>query len=510
MRFRLKDFDPAYKGEYKSEEHAQAKLKANKERLARYQDLLFSDHSYALLIVLQAMDAAGKDGTIKHVMSGVNPAGCEVVSFKPPSAEELGHDFLWRTSRNCPIAAASASLTAPITKKRWLFASIPNSLLKSICRTSKPHQKFWQHRFDSINDIERHLVRNGTVILKFFLNVSKREQARRLLERLDDPKKNWKFSEADLRERLLWKDYMQAYEDMIDHTSTKHAPWYIIPADHKWFTHLTVSDIIVETLKGLKLKYPSVTAEQAAGLAKARAALQKEEVARETGRRSSCSGPLCNLAADRQHWTGGLAHNLISMRPHHGVEQSNPRTNAHHHQVSLDCAGGVEHFFHHLSHLDAEAARQSRGFMTDQAFELVSDFLRHVFVVRLPFGWPTLNDMKHRQRSVMLPGQCDRVVCCALREGSEIHGHKYAPGRAGLGPPVHVRPQSQHRYWRVPKDALGDRAHQHLAQATATVGTQHNQVALVLTGKVEDRLRHVAFQQEQLIVFALDIGKFLP
>ena len=275
-RFRLKDFDPAYKGDYKSEEHAQTKLKDNKERLAKYQDLLFSDHTYALLMVLQAMDAAGKDGTIKHVMSGVNPAGCEVVSFKPPSAEELGHDFLWRTSRKLPERGRIGIFNRSYYEEVLVVRVHPELIAQEHLPDFKaPNQKFWQHRFESINDVERHLVRNGTVILKFFLNVSKEEQAKRLLARLDDAKKNWKFSEADLHERLLWDDYMQAYEDMINHTSTKHAPWYIIPADHKWFTHLTVSDIIVETLKGLKLKYPSVTADQAAGLAKARAALQK-------------------------------------------------------------------------------------------------------------------------------------------------------------------------------------------------------------------------------------------
>jgi PPK2 family polyphosphate:nucleotide phosphotransferase len=277
-RFRLKDFDPAYKGEYKTEEHAQAKLENNKECLAKYQDLLFSARTHALLIVLQAMDAAGKDGTIKHVMSGVNPAGCQVFSFKQPSAEELGHDFLWRTSRELPERGRIGIFNRSYYEDVLVVRVHPELIAQEHLPNFKgSDRKFWEHRFESINDIERHLVRNGTVILKFFLNVSKQEQVKRLLERLDDPKKNWKFSEADLHERLLWDDYMLAYEDMIDHTTTKHAPWYIIPADHKWFTHLTVSDIIVEILKGLKLEYPSLTGEQAAQLAKARAALRKRK-----------------------------------------------------------------------------------------------------------------------------------------------------------------------------------------------------------------------------------------
>jgi len=275
-RFRLKDFDPAYSGEYKTEEHARARLKENTQRLAKYQDLLFSAHTHALLIVLQAMDAAGKDGTIKHVMSGVNPAGCQVFSFKKPSAEELGHDFLWRTNRELPERGRIGIFNRSYYEELLVVRVHPELIAQEhLPHFKAPGRKFWEHRFESINDVERHLVRNGTVILKFFLNVSKQEQAKRLLARLDDPKKNWKFSEADLHERLRWDDYMRAYEDMIAHTSTEHAPWHIIPADCKWITHLTVSDTIVETLKELKLEYPSVTPEQRAQLAKARAALRK-------------------------------------------------------------------------------------------------------------------------------------------------------------------------------------------------------------------------------------------
>src|ERR1019366_6629371 len=260
-RIRLKDFDPAFKGGYASHAHAQSKLKANVQRLAKYQDLLYSSHTYALLLVLQAMDAAGKDGTIKHVMSGVNPQGCQVFSFKRPSERERSN-----------IGIFNRSLYEEV-----LVVRVHPDLLKQehLPGFTGPSKKFWQHRFESINDVERHLVRNGTAILKFFLHVSKAEQEKRFLERLNDPGKNWKFSEADLHERLRWDDYMAAYEDMINHTSTEHAPWYIIPADHKWFTHLTVSNIVVDTLKKMDLKYPTPTNAQRAQIALARKALQR-------------------------------------------------------------------------------------------------------------------------------------------------------------------------------------------------------------------------------------------
>ena len=273
---RLKDFDPAFKGGYQSHAHAQSKLKANVQRLAKYQDLLYSSHTYALLLILQAMDAAGKDGTIKHVMSGVNPEGCEVFSFKTPSEHELSHDFLWRTYRESPERGRIGIFNRSHYEELLVVRVHPDLLKQEhLPGFTEPSKKFWQHRFESINDVERHLVRNGTVILKFFLHVSKAEQEKRFLERLNDPGKNWKFSEGDLHERLRWDDYMAAYEDMINHTSTEHAPWYIIPADHKWFTHLTVSDIVVDTLKKMNLKYPKPTDAQRAQLELAREALQR-------------------------------------------------------------------------------------------------------------------------------------------------------------------------------------------------------------------------------------------
>jgi PPK2 family polyphosphate:nucleotide phosphotransferase len=277
-RIRLKDFDPAYKGEYKSQEHAQAQLEENVRRLSKYQDLLFSDHTYALLLIFQGMDAAGKDSTIKHVMSGVNPAGCQVFSFRQPSPQELDHDFLWRTYLDLPERGRIGIFNRSYYEEVLVVRVHPDLLShEHLPGFKEPTRKFWEQRFESINALERHLVRDGTVILKFFLHVSKEEQKKRLLERLDDPKKNWKFSEADLHERLRWDDYMEVYEDMINHTSTKHAPWYVIPADHKWFTQLMVSDIVGDALKELNLKYPSLTSEQRAQLAKAKKALQKQK-----------------------------------------------------------------------------------------------------------------------------------------------------------------------------------------------------------------------------------------
>ena len=275
-RIRLRDFDPAFKGEYESQAHAQSKLEANVQRVAKYQDLLGSSNSYALLLILQAMDAAGKDGTIKHVMSGVNPEGCEVFSFKQPSQHELDHDFLWRTYRELPERGRIGIFNRSYYEEVLIVRVHPDLLSQErLPGFKRPGNKFWLDRFESINDVERHWVRNGTVILKFFLHVSKEEQEKRFLARLDDPGKNWKFSEADLHERHRWDDYMAAYEDMINHTSTQQAPWYIIPADHKWFTHLTVSDIVVDTLKSMNLKYPKLTNVQRAQLELAREALQR-------------------------------------------------------------------------------------------------------------------------------------------------------------------------------------------------------------------------------------------
>ena len=273
-QFRLKDYDAGFTGHYHSEESARARLQENVERLAKYQDLLYSEGSYSLLVVLQAMDAAGKDGTIKHVMSGVNPSGCEVTAFKTPSEEELRHDFLWRCYRPLPQRGHIGIFNRSYYEEVLVVRVHPEFLGRQhLPGFTKPDRKFWKQRFESINNMERHLVRNGTVVLKFFLYLSKEEQRKRFLERIEDPGKNWKYSDADLHERLCWDDYMDAYQDAIRHTSTKYAPWYVIPADNKWFTHLTVSDIIVEALKDLKLAYPKVDDAQRKRLEQAKKAL---------------------------------------------------------------------------------------------------------------------------------------------------------------------------------------------------------------------------------------------
>jgi PPK2 family polyphosphate:nucleotide phosphotransferase len=270
-RIRLKDFDTAYTDGFKSHEDAQAKLDNNKERLAKYQDLLYAENTWALLIILQAMDAAGKDSTVKHVMSGVNPEGCQSFNFKQPSAEELDHDFIWRAYRNLPERGRIGIFNRSYYEETLIVRVHPELLVNErLPGFKRPDKKFWRRRFESINNVESHLVRNGTVILKFFLHLSRKAQQKRFLERLEDPAKNWKFSEDDLRERLRWDDYQEAYEDMINQTTTRHAPWYIIPADHKWFEHLAISEVIVETLKGLHLHYPKVTKDRQDRLEKAR------------------------------------------------------------------------------------------------------------------------------------------------------------------------------------------------------------------------------------------------
>jgi PPK2 family polyphosphate:nucleotide phosphotransferase len=270
----LKDFDPADTAEFESHEHAKARLQHNIERLQKYQDLLYADRSYALLLVFQGMDAAGKDSCIKHVMSGVNPEGCQVSTFSVPSQLELEHDFLWRVYRELPARGRIGIFNRSHYEEVLVVRVHPEKLAdEHIPGIKSPDKKFWRHRFDSINHFEQHLTHTGTVIRKFFLHVSRQEQRKRFLERLDDPTKNWKFSDADLHERLSWNDYQRCYEEAIEGTSTKNAPWYIIPADHKWFTHLAVSEIIVQTLKELKLKYPAISQEQRKQLETAREAL---------------------------------------------------------------------------------------------------------------------------------------------------------------------------------------------------------------------------------------------
>jgi PPK2 family polyphosphate:nucleotide phosphotransferase len=257
--FRLSAVDPADTAD-SSEEKAKERLKDYLERTEDLQAKLYAQDLWSLLLIFQATDAAGKDGTIKHVMSGVNPEGCQVFSFKQPSDTELQHDFLWRTTVHLPerghIGIFNRSyyeevLVARVHPKVIEGQKIPPTLVS---------KDLWKERFEDINSFERHMARNGTVILKFFLHLSKKEQKKRFLARLDEPEKHWKFSEADIHERAYWDDYQNAYEEMIRHTSSKHAPWYVVPADNKWFTHLVVSAAIVETLEDLNLSYPKLDA----------------------------------------------------------------------------------------------------------------------------------------------------------------------------------------------------------------------------------------------------------
>jgi PPK2 family polyphosphate:nucleotide phosphotransferase len=282
-KLRLKDHNSGWKqteefeelGKDAVKERAKEVLDQNLLDLAEAQNLLYADDRYSVLIVLQAMDAAGKDGTIKHVMSGVNPQGCQVFSFKKPSAEDLDHNFLWRYMRCLPergrIGIFNRSYYEDV-----LVVKVHPELIGRNLPVDKVGKKFWEARYEDINAFERHLVRNGTVILKFFLNVSKDEQKKRFLERLNRPEKNWKFSTSDLSERGHWDDYMSAYEDALTETSTEWAPWYVVPADHKWVARAVVADVVATAIRELDLKYPEVTDEQRRLLANAKEKLASE------------------------------------------------------------------------------------------------------------------------------------------------------------------------------------------------------------------------------------------
>jgi PPK2 family polyphosphate:nucleotide phosphotransferase len=275
-KIRLKDYDPGFTGSYKSKEEASTKLRKDIERLAKCQNVLYAQNRYALLVVLQGMDAAGKDNTIRHVMSGVNPQGTQVHSFKAPSLEELDHDFLWRTVKALPERGGIGIFNRSYYEEVLIVRVHPEILDLQRLPPGAKGKGIWQHRFDEINHLEKYLVRNGTIVLKFFLNVSKTEQKRRFLDRLDTPSKNWKFSLADVKERAHWDDYMAAFEDAFNHTSTESAPWYIIPADNKWFTHAAVADVIIETLSSLRLSYPTAHKDQRQQLRKAKKELENE------------------------------------------------------------------------------------------------------------------------------------------------------------------------------------------------------------------------------------------
>jgi PPK2 family polyphosphate:nucleotide phosphotransferase len=276
-RIRLKDYDPGYTGKFSSKEEAAGKLQSDIVKLAALQDVLYAQDTYALLLIFQAMDAAGKDGAIQHVMSGVNPQGCQVVSFKTPSAEELDHDYLWRSMKQAPERGRIGIFNRSYYEEVLVVRVHPEILHNQKIPPALLGRDIWKQRFEQINAYEQHLTRNGTVILKFFLNVSNREQKKRFLERIDTPEKNWKFSPADVRERAFWKDYMKAYEDVFNHTSTDWAPWHIIPADRKWFTRTAVADIIIRKLESLSLKYPAPDPAHLKGLKEARANLEEKD-----------------------------------------------------------------------------------------------------------------------------------------------------------------------------------------------------------------------------------------
>ena len=274
-RAHLSRRDPAWTGGHREKTVIEQFVQRNLERLTAAQELLWASESHSLLIVLQAMDTAGKDGLIQHVMSGVNPQGCYVVPFKQPSADELVHDFLWRYSRATPARGRIGIFNRSHYEEVLVVRVHPDLLApEHVDIDGKPSRKFWKRRFEDISAFEQHLARNRTVILKFFLHLSPGEQKKRLLDRLNDPNKHWKFSPADLAERAYWDDYMEAYEDALTETSTADAPWYIIPADHKWITRWVASEIIHKTVDRLHLKIPPLTPEQKKALAKARAALK--------------------------------------------------------------------------------------------------------------------------------------------------------------------------------------------------------------------------------------------
>lgn len=271
-----RDHDPGYTSEYLDKDAAAEHLQKGIQELAEWQDRLYADGRHAVLLVIQAMDAAGKDGAIKHVMSGVNPQGTQVYSFKQPSAEELGHDFLWRCNSKLPERGRIGIFNRSYYEEVLVVRVHPELLEKQKLPQSHVGKHFWASRFEAINQWEKHLTENGVHIIKVFLHLSRDEQKRRLLERLDNPDKNWKFSMADVEERQHWDEYMVAYQDMLQATSTDWAPWYVVPADNKWFSRLCVAGLLIQALRDIEPQYPTLSADQLAQLAQAREQLAKD------------------------------------------------------------------------------------------------------------------------------------------------------------------------------------------------------------------------------------------
>jgi PPK2 family polyphosphate:nucleotide phosphotransferase len=276
-KFRLKDYDPADTDGVKNKQQAETILKRRVGLLSQMQAKLYAENRWALLVILQAPDAGGKDSVIKHVMSGVNPQGCEVFSFKAPSNEELDHDYMWRTHVRVPERGRIGIFNRSYYEEVLVVRVHPTLLRAEKLPDELITKHIWEERYQDINAFERYLTRNGIVVRKFFLHVSKEEQKKRFLERLENSKKNWKFSEADIKERSFWKDYQEAYEEMIQQTATKHAPWFVVPADNKWFTRLIVASAIIEALNELDLAFPDVDKGKKKELAEARESLLREQ-----------------------------------------------------------------------------------------------------------------------------------------------------------------------------------------------------------------------------------------
>jgi len=275
-KIKLSDYDPGYHGEFKDKDAAQERLQKDITRMSELQDVFYASDTHSLLIIFQALDAAGKDGAIKHVMSGLNPQGCQVASFKSPSANELDHDYLWRSNLHLPERGRIGIFNRSYYEEVLVVRVHPEYLEAQRLPDRPKGDKIWKQRYREINNLEKYLTDNGTRVLKFFLNISKDEQKKRFLERINRPEKNWKLSPMDVKERGYWDQYQIAYEEMLNHTSTKHAPWHVIPADRKWFSRVAIANVIVKALESMKLKYPELNEHQRTQLEESRTLLEQE------------------------------------------------------------------------------------------------------------------------------------------------------------------------------------------------------------------------------------------